>query len=265
MPNIVLVILGRAEAAEACLDAAAHAARALGDARVIAVATRTPIESQVLPSEEVLTSRRRAELQQRADAAIAGLKARFDAWQRERGLPASWTEAAGAAADEIHRHGQAVELLVVAAAPGAHDGTALRTALLDTQRPVILVPDRIGPSLGRRVAIAWHEDEPAVRAVLAAMPFLVAAERIWVLQASRAGQAMGRLPAILEEHGIAAELRGVPAGHDAGAALLAEAHALAADLLVMGAYAHSPLVEAVLGGVTRTVLRRADLPVLLRH
>ena len=36
-------------------------------------------------------------------------------------------------------------------------------------------------------------------------------------------------------------------------------------MLVMGAYAHSPFREALLGGVTRYMLAHADLPVLMRH
>jgi nucleotide-binding universal stress UspA family protein len=42
-------------------------------------------------------------------------------------------------------------------------------------------------------------------------------------------------------------------------------HALGADMLVMGAYAHSPLREMIFGGVTRYMLDHADLPVLMRH
>ena len=36
-----------------------------------------------------------------------------------------------------------------------------------------------------------------------------------------------------------------------------------ADLLVMGAYGHTHLREWMFGGVTRTVLYEADLPVLM--
>ena len=50
-----------------------------------------------------------------------------------------------------------------------------------------------------------------------------------------------------------------------GQTLLDEAHRVAADLLVMGAYAHSPLRELLLGGVTRYMLTHADLPILMRH
>ena len=50
-----------------------------------------------------------------------------------------------------------------------------------------------------------------------------------------------------------------------GAALLDKAHELGADMLVMGAYQHSPLREFLLGGVTRHMLAHGDLPMLLRH
>ena len=33
----------------------------------------------------------------------------------------------------------------------------------------------------------------------------------------------------------------------------------------MGAFAHGPMREMLLGGVTRYVLAHADLPVLMRH
>ena len=42
-----------------------------------------------------------------------------------------------------------------------------------------------------------------------------------------------------------------------------EAEAIGADLLVMGAYSQSRVRERVLGGVTRAIMDRADLPVLM--
>jgi nucleotide-binding universal stress UspA family protein len=52
-------------------------------------------------------------------------------------------------------------------------------------------------------------------------------------------------------------------GEDVGRFLLSQAEAFRADLVVMGAYGHSRLTEWVFGGVTRTVLREARLPVLM--
>ena len=73
-------------------------------------------------------------------------------------------------------------------------------------------------------------------------------------------------PPILAEHGIVVELHTLPVRTGGlGAALLARAHELGADMLVLGAYQHSPLREFLLGGVTRHMLTHADLPMLLRH
>lgn len=54
-------------------------------------------------------------------------------------------------------------------------------------------------------------------------------------------------------------------GHNAGEALLMRAHDLGADLLVMGAYAHSRMREFVFGGATHHVLANMTIPVLMSH
>ena len=57
---------------------------------------------------------------------------------------------------------------------------------------------------------------------------------------------------MFREHGIAAQMDVLPIGDGAfGQALLDKAHELGADLLVTGAYHHSPLREMFFGGVTR--------------
>jgi nucleotide-binding universal stress UspA family protein len=73
---------------------------------------------------------------------------------------------------------------------------------------------------------------------------------------------------VLADHGINADGVVVVVASDGepmGAALLAAAHRLHADLLVMGAFAHGAFRERMLGGVTQHVLAEADLPVLMRH
>jgi nucleotide-binding universal stress UspA family protein len=89
---------------------------------------------------------------------------------------------------------------------------------------------------------------------------------MFVLVGVRDAEAQPKLPPILAEHGIAAELHLLKAGGaPLGAALLRKARELGADMLVMGAYQHTPLREFLLGGVTRHMLNHAHLPVLLRH
>jgi len=48
-------------------------------------------------------------------------------------------------------------------------------------------------------------------------------------------------------------------------ALLALAEQKEAGLIVMGGYGHARIREMVLGGVTREILERMDVPVLMAH
>ncbi len=71
----------------------------------------------------------------------------------------------------------------------------------------------------------------------------------------------------LARHGVNVEVlqHDTPHGQDVGAALLAMATQRQCDLIVMGCYGHMRLREALLGGVTRTVLQDMTLPVLVSH
>ena len=54
-------------------------------------------------------------------------------------------------------------------------------------------------------------------------------------------------------------------GRSAGIALLNEARRVGADVMVMGGYAHRRMIERLVGGATRDVLAKADMPVFLHH
>ena len=67
-------------------------------------------------------------------------------------------------------------------------------------------------------------------------------------------------------HGISAQVRRIEQGsRRVRDILLSEATAMAADLLVIGAYSHSRLRQVVFGGVTEHMLDHAELPVLMAH
>ena len=129
-----------------------------------------------------------------------------------------------------------------------------------------MVPAGSSATFGRRIGIAWRDEKRAASAVLPALRCLARAEKVHVLLGTREGAEPPVAPRILVEHGIATELDVLPLGRGPfGASLLETAHQLGLDLLVMGAYAHSPLRELILGGVTRYMLTHADIPVLMRH
>ena len=82
----------------------------------------------------------------------------------------------------------------------------------------------------------------------------------------RRGPAAQDVAAYLALHGVHAEVATFrPVDRDVGKGLLAAAAEFRADLLAMGAYSHSRLRQLILGGVTRHVLEKATLPVMMNR
>jgi len=271
MPEVILVLLRRPERVAPLLDAAGRLAALMGEARVHAPAIREPVQRTPLVAEALMDEADFApEARERARERVAALRAAFDRWTAasDIGRLAHWTEATGNAAAVVAERGRRADV-IVASRPAEDDRLArqaFRTALFGTDRPVLMVPPGATTGFGRRVAIAWRDERHAVRAVIPALRCLGAAERAHVLVGVREGAERPALPRLFLEHGIHADLHVLQIGSGPfGQTLLDKAHELSADLLVMGAYAHSRVRELILGGVTRHMLAHADLPVLMRH
>ncbi len=181
-------------------------------------------------------------------------------------------------------YGRTADLIVVGQADP--DGAAVLADLpahvvLHAGRPVLLTPfSGFSAPVGRRILVSWDASREAARALQLALPLLKAAEHVElaVFDTRGSGHVMtdtgvaDPLP-YLARHGVEASLsvhavevrRGPHRRHEVGDALLALAGAMAADLLVMGAYGHSRMRETILGGVTRTVFESMTLPVLMAH
>ena len=114
-----------------------------------------------------------------------------------------------------------------------------------------------------RVTIAWDESDVALAAVRGAMPVLQAAGAVEIVTVDMpdAGE---DLAAMLSRKGVTPEILPLARGEASIAdRLMAHAMEARADALVAGAYGHARLREVLLGGVTRDLLRRADLPLIL--
>jgi nucleotide-binding universal stress UspA family protein len=269
MSGVILAYLDQPATAPTLLRVAAHLADLLGGANVHALIVRTPPEATIMPTEEVLTTQQADRIRARESARAADLTAAFEAWRPQANHPAYLAEVEALAGEIIAERGAAADFVVVDR-PGGHqhgsDQPAIHAALAATDRPILVVPPEATVPFGRNVAIAWRDDGRVVKAVLPALRLLSGAAQVNVLQGVRDGAQHLPVPAVFQDHGIAAQMHVLPIGDGAfGQALLDKAHALGADLLVMGAYHHNPLREMMFGGVTRYMLDHADLPVLMRH
>jgi nucleotide-binding universal stress UspA family protein len=148
-------------------------------------------------------------------------------------------------------------------------GGLIEELLLRSGRPVVIAPEAAPRSVSGTIVVGWKETPEAARAVSAALPLLKQAEQVILLGVTEAGsappEALRDLARQLAWHGIRAETRLVGEGAQGAAQLAQAAVHWHADLLVAGAYGHAPLRELVFGGVTRSLIEGAPLPVFMLH
>jgi nucleotide-binding universal stress UspA family protein len=208
-----------------------------------------------------------------ARAAVA--EAAFAAAAKQAGVSFSWIVAEGDPADVLVHGCRLCDLAVVEQIDEASEllwGPVVQLAL--SGYPTLVVPNAWrGPVLPRKALIAWNGSAQAAAAVRGALPLLMRAEAVTVIQgpSRESFPAAMRVPptditAYLQRHGIKAAIKEpeVP-DHEAGETIMATAKAVGADLVVMGAFGRSRFREWVLGGATRYVLEHPTMPVFMAH
>jgi nucleotide-binding universal stress UspA family protein len=140
-------------------------------------------------------------------------------------------------------------------------------------RPVLVVPpDYADRPVASTVVAGWDGSTQALRALAAALPLLQCADgvRLVVVNPDRLSDLHGEQPGAdmalyLARHGVKVDVVLERTHATVGSALMAQARAADAGLIVAGAYGHSRYREWVLGGVTRELLERTPVPLLLAH
>jgi len=205
-----------------------------------------------------------------ADAARARgftVTRRFAARQRQTAV---WRDLVGSPARALAIAGPVADFSVVSRPKPQGGGRArafLLAALLDTARPVLVLPQRPVRKIAQRVVIAWNQSPEAAAAVTAAIPLLKLAERVEIVSSgpeNRAGPKSSQLAQYLVTFDIASDCIRT-AGREVEHEIHEVCRDLRADLLVMGAYSRSRLREILFGGVTEHMLFTTNLPVFLLH
>lgn len=139
--------------------------------------------------------------------------------------------------------------------------------------PVGLLMNVPPATTAKRIFVAWDSGETAARAVHVALPYLKEAESITVgcfdpvVSEERDGVNPGsELAKWLSHHDCNVTVTQYPSGgKEIGQSIQDRAKEIGADLIVMGAYGHARLLQAVFGGTTRTMIDQINLPVLMAH
>ena len=279
----VLVPLDGSDRDRHALDAAFAVAHVFG-AHIDAMHVRVqPVDTLPFVGEGMSAAlvQELVELSERETAARAAIARKtFEAMRAAAAVPlatavrptatpsALWLELEGQEEDAVAAAGRLADLIVLATPePSGSIGNpgTFGVALFETGRPVLVAGKHGAPLRLDHIIVAWDGSAQAARALAAALPFLACAKKVSIVSAQDPGEDddLKSVPAYLAWHGIAAESRTI--GHHPSVGDALNAAAREADLLVMGGYSHSRLREMILGSVTRHMLERATLPLLLAH
>ena len=189
------------------------------------------------------------------------------------GIAWDWMRFDGAPAQVIVDRARLADLIVLSlpAADGRPEGSRamLADVLVHARSPVLAVPQGTGPVRGLGPAlVAWDGSLESSHALRLTLPMLGRASAVYVVTVTEGSTEFPATDAChyLARHGIEAELHEWPRqGRSTAAALLEAASRLSAAYIVMGAYGHTRLREAVLGGATRDMIHDSTMPLLLAH
>ena len=183
----------------------------------------------------------------------------------------NWLEYDGQPAQLMVDHSRLADLVVVSLPDqeARRDGPLWIAAdvALHARSPVLAVPKRgtLFDCFGAAV-VAWNGSPEGSNALRQALPLLKKASAIHIVTVTDDDTDFPATQACeyLGWHGLRPDLHEWPRGDGSVAeAILNAASTVDARYIVMGAYGHSRIREAVLGGVTRAMLRQSRVPLVL--
>lgn len=190
-----------------------------------------------------------------------------------------WQQHEGNVAQVICEESRYNDLLLLGSpAPGAAQDSFhgnVHSILLDAGTACLVMPGDIPAmaQLPQRILLGWNNSRESSRALRAAMPFLIKAKEVFVLSVNERqddaevfAAINGKAVAYLQSHGVTARPVVLPRqGEGIAAVVQQQLEEFSPDMLVLGAYGHTRLREAVMGGVTRNVLKHVAIPMLFGH
>lgn len=267
----IIAIITEAATARSCLDAAVMAARIDKQSRIEALHVVVDPEQLVSSTEEVQIQRLRETTEGTASDKAMAAQAAFVAWSAGTGDDTprvDWKAPTGPEEGTIVSEAGDADLLVLAQGHDLDSGDAKHSAIREAGKPLLLVPAEWRPRSDAfsHIAVALSDTPVTDDAIQGAMPWLRAAVQVTAIRIGTEQDHALTLVDQLRDAGIDAALRVFPpSGRDRGEQIVMEAKAIAADMLVAGAYRRSQLVEWLMGSTTRQMLAATELPLFLAH
>lgn len=264
-------------------------------AELTALLAMPPMTPMAQVSAAVADAVRRAthaqtqDLQQGVQHMVAGVA-------RDSGMPIALQVASLMPVDAAKALSRCADLILVGQhatdTGGGLDADAIGHMLTELAVPVLCVPHIGYPDVAPgaeagRILVAWTPTRESARALGDALPLLQRAKQVEIVtfvegdaDVTGPGTDLDAVKSHLARHGVAATVtvrrsrepslgerlrRGWIPDVSVTEALLSHATDSHADLIVMGGYGHARAWQAVLGGVTRSMIETMTVPVFFAH
>jgi nucleotide-binding universal stress UspA family protein len=202
-------------------------------------------------------------------------KAKIDAELKASGISHEWIGFDGGVAQSIVSWSRLSDIIVLSKADyrkrdGNHPIPVVADIATGARCPVLAMPETFSGTFTAtgHAMIAWNGAPEGANAVRAALPLLKLASEVMLVSVGKGSEdfPIASVADYLALHGVTAAVRELPEGETGVADVLIQAaRAMSAAYVVMGAYGHSRFREAVLGGVTRSMIDHSDVPLLMAH
>lgn len=207
---------------------------------------------------------------ERVHAALAS----FAAAAAAQGVPVTTAEVEGDPLDLLTAEASRHDLIVIGRGTSFHAGSGagvsglLKSLVGDAPRAVLAISDTA--TTAERALVAFDGSAPAARAMhMAVLLGLVPKSETRVLSINPDIQIAeilaDRAAALLRSHGVNAATFGLRSDADPAQMILSHAKSFAADIVVMGAYGHGGLRDAIFGSCTRRLLAECKAALFLQH
>jgi len=271
----ITAYLDSADTASQVIDAAINMG-AHFNAHIVALYVKPSMPLSLAMGDPVTVSWVAPHYDQINNEALNKIKTSFEQRMAQDSLLGEWRDIDGLYSqhETVAQHAQMSDLLIVGSEQNHESLSRLGSIVASSQRPTMIVPSRHEYQLpGKNILVAWDGSPESTRAVFGSLPLLSVADKVAIVMVN---------PSVYDQHhlmGSDAELVNSLARHDVQAELsfsscdsseiadelLKIALEKGSDTIVMGAFGTGRLHNLIFGSVTKNVLQRTMVPLVMCH
>jgi len=198
-------------------------------------------------------------------------RARIEARLAAEDVPWNWIDATGDIAPLLNTEAALSDIIVLNTALVGDGQPAMRNVVSEvvvrSAKPILAVPQAARAfDANGHVLIAWNGSTEVADTMRAITPLLAKAEAVTLLCFGETdGTPIQEAAEYLSRHGIKARIDQQGTASDVGQALVTLCRERQPSCCVLGAYSHARIRENLFGGVTRQMLARSPVPIILGH